>query len=223
MHSHILPKVDHGSSSVECSVEQCLKAVDAGVEVLVATPHFYMDSDSVDLFLERREHAYTGLSKAVEKPKILKAAEVTIYPGIENLHRLDELCIEGTNCILLEMPQVVDYEWVFQSIFDIMAGRGLRPIIAHIDRYRLDKIQRLFEMNVIIQVNAAALLPLLKSRCLMGLFKDNRAHLLGSDAHHSGNEYSDFKKAREKLGKLHDRVMQNAYNVITNNTVLEKW
>ena len=40
-HSHILPGVDHGSASLEMSVEMLKTAKKAGVATIVATPHFY--------------------------------------------------------------------------------------------------------------------------------------------------------------------------------------
>jgi len=53
-HSHILPKLDDGSSSSDesCKLLRCLAT--QGVESVVATPHFYADNESVERFLARR-------------------------------------------------------------------------------------------------------------------------------------------------------------------------
>jgi protein-tyrosine phosphatase len=219
MHAHILPKTDHGSDSMECSIQQCKKAAAAGVETIVATPHFYMDIDIIDYFLMRREEAYINLTKTVKYPKILKAAEVTLFPGIEKLDRLDELCIEGTDYILLEMPNTTGDDWVYQSIFEIKGKRGLRPIIAHIDRCSKEKAKRLLEMDVLIQVNAAAFTSFKKSYYVMKLFKKNKVHVLGSDAHGFADEYLDFHQAQKKLGSLADTVMSNAERIIHNEFI----
>ncbi len=219
IHSHILPNADHGSDSLECSVDQCKKAANAGIEIIVATPHFYLDSDTIDNFLSRRDEAYRRLTDIVKKPTILKAAEVTLYPGIEHLSQLHELCFEGTNYILLEMPDDVGDEWAYNSIFSIKASRGLRPIIAHIDRYRKERSNRLLELDVIIQANASAFMSYRKCHYLKKLFRNDKAHVIGSDAHGNADEYLAFVKARKKLGPMYERAMSNAACIIHNEFI----
>ncbi len=71
-------------------------------------------------------------------------------------------------------------------------------------------------MDVIIQVNASALMSLKKHRYIIKLFKKNRVHVLGSDAHGSADEYLDFTKACKKLGPICEQVMGNAERIINN-------
>ena len=54
-HAHILPGADHGSDGLETSLRQLALAEEAGVDTIVATPHFYPQSDSFSEFLRRRE------------------------------------------------------------------------------------------------------------------------------------------------------------------------
>ena len=57
-HSHILPKVDHGSNSLETSIKQLELAKKYGVTDVVATSHFYPQSNCDSAFLDRRDAAF---------------------------------------------------------------------------------------------------------------------------------------------------------------------
>ena len=50
-HSHILPRADHGSDSIETTQKQLQMIAEAGTEAVVATPHFYPDKDTPSAFL----------------------------------------------------------------------------------------------------------------------------------------------------------------------------
>lgn len=220
-HAHILPKADHGSDSLACSYIQLEKAMAASVDTIVATPHFYMEHDSVEHFLARRESAYQSLCAAGEcRPRIMRAAEVAIWVGMEELPGLAELCLEGTNYILLEMPHGVWGEWVFQTIYEIQVQRNLRPIIVHVDRYDRNQIQRLLEMNVLAQVNAESLASRLSRKYFLRMFAEGTAHLLGSDAHGDAEEYRAFSRAAKLLGGLLEPIMDNAQRIIRNERII---
>ena len=62
-HTHILPKVDDGSRSLEQSLAMLNELKKQGVKKLVATPHFYANDESVESFLERRNRVYAELKE----------------------------------------------------------------------------------------------------------------------------------------------------------------
>lgn len=212
-HSHILPLADHGSSSAEMSLAQLAKARKAGIDVAVATPHF-THADSVKGFLKRRDSSYAVLAGALEENpipiKIIKGAEVSIFVDIENLESLELLCIENTNCILLEMPYTGWTDWVYRTIYNISSQRGLQPVIAHVDRYPQKSVLRLLDMSVTAQVNASALSSFFGRFCFTNLLNQKKLHLLGSDAHQEAREYKDFAKALKLLGPVGTAMMNNA-------------
>ena len=82
-HSHILPEIDDGASSVGESVEMLKILADAGVECVVLTPHFYRQNESIEKFLDRRGKAYEKLCAATQGisgiPKLVLGAEVYFY------------------------------------------------------------------------------------------------------------------------------------------------
>ena len=43
IHTHILPQIDDGSSSIEETIKMLNMLVEQDVDTVVATPHFYID------------------------------------------------------------------------------------------------------------------------------------------------------------------------------------
>ena len=65
-HSHFLPGMDDGSRSVSESINM-LKALEKqNIDIVVATPHFYLDMNSVSSFLKRREEFHEKLSRVIK-------------------------------------------------------------------------------------------------------------------------------------------------------------
>jgi len=220
-HSHILPGADHGSDSVECSLAQIKKAKSVGIEAIVSTSHYYQHSDTIPEFLARREHCYNKLRRALDEEgveiRIFKAAEVTLEVDLANDPLLPELCIEGTNCILLEMPMNVKWtDWVYNSVYEIAARRNVRPVIAHIDRYDEKYLKKLLEMDVLPQINAVSLCNIFQRRKMLKYVREGTVKFLGSDVHKAAApQYDDFKKAIGILGEEYtDLLMQNAAEVL---------
>lgn len=215
-HAHILPGADHGSDSLETSLMQLQKARHANISMIVATPHFYIQNDSVETFLKRREMCYNTLINAAdENIKIIKAAEVTLSYDLPLMPDLDKLCIEGTNYILLEMPDYKWSNWVIDALYKIISLRHLNPIIAHIDRYDFEHSLQLMQLDILFQINASALLPIFGRRKYLELIDSGRIRLLGSDVHSTAKEYDDFSKAVKLLKKNIASMMQTAEAVLS--------
>lgn len=230
-HSHILPAIDDGSRSVEESMSMLRKFGGEGVKAILATPHFYPDT-KIEEFLVKREDALGELVETMrecgeEIPRVLKGAEVLLSVDTPKLPDLEKLCIEGTKYILIELPYVNWSEWVYQAIYNIIANRGLIPILAHIERYErvvsdISKINRLLEMDVVVQVNAYSLLGSKRSLALR-LIKNNMVHVLGSDAHRAKTAVGvreAYELVSKKLGKESaDRLMTNGKMVMENQNI----
>ena len=52
-HSHILPGVDDGAKSVDESIDMLLLEKEQGIDVVVATPHFYTENNTCLLYTSR--------------------------------------------------------------------------------------------------------------------------------------------------------------------------
>ncbi|MBQ1406092.1 MAG: hypothetical protein IIZ00_07780, partial [Oscillospiraceae bacterium] len=153
-HAHILPGADHGSDGLETSLRQLALAEEAGVDTIVATPHFYPQSDSFSEFLRRRERTASELINRYSGPiRILLGAEVHMCVGLDHLPGIEELCVSGTGVILSELT-FHGYAGNMGETFDRMQDDGLIPILAHVDRYDPNVIENYFSLGVQGQVNA---------------------------------------------------------------------
>lgn len=217
-HAHILPSADHGSENIEMSLSQLRHAADAGVDTIIATPHFYSDVDTIDAFLARREASYKELCSANDTGvTVIKGAEVHFYAGLEDLESLEKLCIEGTDYILIEPPPEPWPYWIPDAFLKIIRERRLRPICAHIDRFSHISRDKIFKLNIDVQMNASAVLETRRSRrYYLDLIADDMIHLLGSDVHGDGRlAYHDFSAAVKKIGKMMPYLTKNARNIIS--------
>lgn len=202
-HAHILPCCDHGSSSVAVSLKQLEMAKSAGVQTICATPHFYPHKESVASFTSRRRQTADNLlSQAPEDaPHILLGAEVLICDGMERLGGLDELCLEGTNELLLEMPF---YRWtaqVWDTLYCLNDLREIQIVIAHADRYPPENIRQLISEGIPLQLNVECLCKPLHRKRYLEWIKNGCVYYIGSDIHEYGTGYRDFEKCRKLLSR----------------------
>lgn len=207
-HSHILPNMDDGSKSVEESIALLELEAAQGVERVVLTPHFYPKNEAPKDFLQRREHSLTMLRSAIgertDLPHLTAGAEVAYYLGMSQSEELPLLAIEGTDCILIEMPPAPWPKYVWRDLRSIREEWGLMPIIAHVDRYirpmRTYGIpRRLEELGLLVQANGNFFIRRETERMAMKLLKAGRIHLLGSDCHSIETRRPNVREAAESI------------------------
>lgn len=208
-HTHVLPSLDHGSSSVSQSLRQLARIGEAKVKTLCATSHFYPHATTVDAFLDARREACEKLISATEgpRPHIILGAEVLICEGLEDMYGLEKLCFEGTNLLLLELPLGIKsisadmYETVF-AIRDM----GFTPVLAHVDRYPRELIAPLVCEGIYAQVNAENVSKLLMPGHIKTWIEEGFVVAIGSDYHYAfpkGVEaYERFADKRSNLMSL---------------------
>ena len=198
IHSHILPQIDDGSKNIETSIAMLEKSAEYGVDIMVATPHFYAHRNHIGTFLEKRTQAYEALREEIEKrqdagmlesiPEIRLGAEVAFFDGISRAEQIDKLTIEGTDSLLIELPFGDWDSSVVKEIDHLIRERGFQVILAHLERFLYYKgnkqyIEQLKEMPLYIQINAESLIDWRGRGKLLKLFRQKEAHLLGSDCH----------------------------------------
>lgn len=188
LHSHILPGIDDGSESLEMTHAMLELLQQQGVHTVVATPHFYAMKDTPDNFLRRRAQAAAQLQAGENMPQILLGAEVAYFDGMSNSEALEKLRLGGTELLLVEMPFGTWTGRMVKEICQLPLQTGLRPVLAHVERYRkrdqLPKYRRqLLEQGILLQCNAEAFVDRSTRRWALGQLKQGNVHFLGSDAH----------------------------------------
>ncbi len=210
-HSHILPGVDDGSRSLAESLMLLKMLREQGIRRVVATPHFLANRDSIDSFLERRNRAAAVLRETLfqDAPELLLGAEVYYYPSISALDGLERLCTEGHRYLLLEMPIERWTEYTVRELINLASMSRVTLVLAHIERYykyqSKDTWRRLYDADVLMQVNASFFNDPKTKRQAMSMLKKHRIHFLGSDCHDITSRPPHIGQAidaiRKKLGE----------------------
>ena len=210
-HSHILPGIDDGSRNVKMSLGMIDTLSLQGVHTICATSHFYVTQRTPEHFLERRQEAYELLEPVLPKnsPRILLGAEVLYFPGISRLEALKDLCLEGTDVLLLEMPFSEWQEYWIREVCDLALSREFTIVLAHIERYYSQQPRKvwdkLLELGVLMQVNADFFLQqdsifrFRNGNKALKLLKEGRIHLLGTDAHNLSSRPPIIAEARDVI------------------------
>ncbi len=214
-HAHILPKADHGSDGVETSLKQVALAKEAGIDVLAATPHFYPGSDTAEAFLERRDRCWAELRSKLGKdtPEILLGAEVQLCRGIDHLQQIRELCFRDTNVLLLELPGDFRFKQFERSLEALRYDCKLQVVIAHVDRYP-ELAEPILDAGFVGQLNALSLCTLFKKKRFYDWIERGSIVALGSDLHGTKDGYSDFLRAKDKLGSLYGEIMNRTRSIL---------
>lgn len=217
-HSHVLPRMDDGSKSLEMSTQMLQESIDQGVSTLVITPHFYPHKESPNDFFLRRDKAMVRLSKAFDDLPadfiLHLGCELHYYDGISRMEYLEDCCILGTSTLLLEMP-FVQWGQRMMSEIDAIQRRGIQPVLAHVERYfplhnKKQLLSSLRDMGVYNQISADYFEGGLKGMHAMHMFRDGDVHVLGSDCHNMSSRPPNMGPTVDKLSrKFGDRAMDS--------------
>lgn len=190
-HTHILPGIDDGAKSTKESKGMLEEIQRQRSDPVVLTPHFYPYECSAEDFLKKRAASYERLKSVMkEKTPVLVGCEIFLSPLLLKNKNLRSLCINGTDFALIELPFTDRLDdKIFSLLEDLRYDHGIRPIIAHVERYKSINnnhklIDVLIDCGCMIQVNAQSFMgPFFKKRFVFDLLKSNKIDFLGSDCH----------------------------------------
>ena len=163
-------------------------------------------------------------------PEVVLGAEVLFFNGMSVAEELKELCINGTDMMLLEMPFTEWTDSVFREIDNLSQRLSVIPVIAHLDRYlsmqNKKAIEELIRKEVIISVNAESFSIKKYLRFILKLMGEGVIYMLGSDCHNLDKRNPNIEKAipiiREKLGDEFTESFFERENDLLMNSVKEK-
>ena len=160
LHCHILPGLDDGPSNLDFSLAMARAAVEAGTQLIVATPHIRADFDvdpseiepRVDLFNERLQRERLPL-------RVLPGAEIgwATAPELDD-RQLARLSLGSGKRVLLESPygkKPVDVEGIIAGLEE----RGFKAVLAHPERCPLfqrdiERLRSLVESGTLCSITA---------------------------------------------------------------------
>ena len=187
LHTHILPKMDDGSQSVEETQKLLELLRSQGVTKVCATSHFYPEREAPEDFLRRRQASLELLPQELQDCLII-GAEVAYFPGIGSCDAIRSLQLGNTGLLLVEMPFRAWNERIIADICAIPGQLGLTPVLAHVDRYRMRSqfpkyCKALLNNDVLFQCNADTFERGPGCRWALKQIKKGYIHFLGSDSH----------------------------------------
>lgn len=214
IHAHILPAVDDGAKDMETSLALLEMLKEQGVTHVVATPHFYPDTDNVEEFVETVSKAYSDLKRETEYkdlPTVYLGCELRYFVGMGKSRAIKQFAIQNTKYLLLELPYGAPItKTVINDIVDIKEVLGLTPILAHVERYSkvsgFKKLLKLVSDGIALaHINAGAVVSKEDARLCEKLIKGGYVSFLASDTHSVVNRPPYIKQALDiisnKLGR----------------------
>lgn len=197
-HSHILPGIDDGCPNTAMSLELLQMEQEQGVDTVIVTPHFYSAQYSPERFLSKRQQAWERLSARLtpDLPDIVLGAEVQYFEGIGQTEILPELCIDGTNTMLLEMPFSTWDKRTVNTVLDIQEYGKVQIVLAHIERYMKMQPANVFQefrrFGVKMQVNADFFEGFFNRRKAIRMLRNGEIQFVGTDCHNKTSRKPDW-------------------------------
>ncbi|MCH3965050.1 MAG: exopolysaccharide biosynthesis protein [Clostridium sp.] len=220
MHIHLLPGIDDGSKSME-ETEKMLEIIrDDGIAEVIVTPHFYRG------YYENNHEDVVKLTEEVNRLSVNRGIGVKLYPGQEvflDSHSIEEYekghiaALAGTDYMLVEFSMEKMPHGGFDIIYELKI-RGIRPIMAHPERYRYiienpENINEFIDEGCLIQINAGSICGKFGSRVKKTadiLVKNGICSFIGSDAHSSSSRRPGLSEAMEIAGAIDSKIAKTA-------------
>lgn len=172
LHSHLVPTVDDGSSSIEESRDSLTALFAEGARLVVTTPHLLIphlsDDRAIDEVLGRHRREFGLLADAVAgEPGLpdLRLGQEIWAPDAAAIRRVVDrpgIGLAGSRALLVEFGFTL--QGTHTDVVQAVSAAGRTIVIAHPERYRyvegqepLDLMRRWRDMSALLQVNAGSL------------------------------------------------------------------
>lgn len=191
IHSHILHGVDDGAKDLDESIALLEDMYSQGITDVIATPHFYPQTDILEDFITNVSSRFLELKNKIKTknlPNIYLGCEVFYYSGISKASELEKLTLNGCGYILLEPSFSLLGKGFQKELLYFRDTLGITPIIAHIERYHKEKgykelIAFIKENGILTQVNASSFTNRHYTRTLKKLVKEEVISFIATDTH----------------------------------------
>lgn len=208
IHSHLLPWLDDGSTSMEDSVQLVRDQIEDGITEMILTPHYRLDWFHYPK--ERVAEVYGEFTEAIRK----EGLEMITHLGMEahddpkmpeHVINGDVLTLCGTEYFLLEMDWRVHNLNIVNDVNTYMKA-GFRPIIVHYERFRyknVEEVTALREAGALFQINGYSLLACESEEnrdFAFGMLDNGIVDFVATDYH-----VGKFRKTKEAYALIGER------------------
>lgn len=162
VHSHLIPGIDDGASTMDHSIGMLLAFAELGYKKAITTPHIMAEGyvNSPQTILPGLEHVRAEIEKLKIPIQLEAAAEYYFDEGLMPKIKNKELLTFDGNKVLFEFSFSQEPQYVEELIFTFRTN-GYQPVLAHFERYTyyttIEKAIELREKGVAIQMNLNSL------------------------------------------------------------------
>ena len=212
MHSHIIPSIDDGSSSVQETFNMIKEAKKSGFTDIICTSHFLLD------YYEPAPQEIIFWKDKLQQVLEYKNVDVNLHSGMEIYisNKLEQLIKENkvltldeSRYMLIELPLSTSINYLDHILFALQS-LSIKPIIAHPERYKCVQddpglVQEYIDKGALIQCNYGSILELYGKKAkqtIKILLKENQVDFLGSDCHTENTIYPIIPHAIKKIKKI---------------------
>ena len=213
MHSHILPGLDDGSPDLQTSLAIASAAVENGIRIMLATPHFIpgVMKNSRTVVLNAVQELQFHLDREKIPLRVLPGTEAYCDVSLPQLVKSGEVLTvnDSGKYLLMELPMGTVPHYMDHVVFELKL-QGITPVIAHPERNKQlaanpDILYKLIYNGALTQVNAVSILGdyggQVKAAALLFL-KLRWVHFLGTDTHSLGRRIASLNKAKDYISNV---------------------
>ena len=238
LHSHILPELDDGASSLDMSIEMARIAVEDGTTHIACTSHItpgvYHNTKAI--ISERMKVLQAALAESEIELKLLEGADVHVSPDIEGGLQKGEIpTLARSKYFLFEPPHHVLPPRLIEFTKRLLAADYV-PVLTHPERLSWIEdnypiIREMDEAGVAIQLTAASITGRFGKRPKYWserMLDEGRVDIIASDAHNTSSRPPGLSQARdavnERLGENlgSKMVLDNPRLIIENHPLPAK-
>jgi protein-tyrosine phosphatase len=220
LHLHFVPQVDDGVRSLEEGLKLCRELKAVGYAELVTTPHI-------------RSGMFENRKPALSEAFAAFAREASALPDLPKLalsaeHHCDGLFLSlfqqgeilpypGGHAVLLEFPNEM-IPVAFEQLVFKLGLKGLRPIVAHPERYtplfkRTEAMDRFLDQDVGLQLDLLSLTGKFgrtPRKAAERMLEEGAYLIAASDAHRP----DDVPNVAKAIAILHELVGDEEANIL---------
>ena len=205
LHCHILPGIDDGARDLSESLNMARKAVEQGIDTIVATPHHlnnHFENPKQEI-ITRVEELNQHLRNEKIALKILPGQETRIYGEMVEGYELGEILpVNHSPYVLVEFSSSHVPRFTEKLFYDLQI-KGLVPVIVHPERNqeiieRPELLYQLVKKGALTQITAASVCGDFGKKIknfTHQLIEANLTHVIASDAHNVTNRTFKLREA----------------------------
>lgn len=231
IHSHLIPKVDDGSKSIEETVKMLKEARKAGFTDVILTPH-YMEG-----YYKTETEIIKIWTNQLQNVLANENIDINLYSGnetyiteelIELLNKNEVNTLANSRYLLLELPFNSKIKYLYEVLFTLK-NSNIVPVIAHPERYtyiqeNIEEAEKLVEQGCLLQCNYGSVIGNYgrkAKKTVKKLLKKDLVHFLGSDCHKPNTIYKEMKDIMKKLNKIISEEQMRNITVKNPKVILE--